>query len=246
METMLAFEAVSAGYGRTNVLNGLTFEVRRGEVLGVIGPNGSGKTTMFNALTGIIRLNAGKIVMEGQDISRLSVDARSRRGIRRTFQIPRPFSRMTVFENVLVACAFGAGVSERASVDPTNDVLRVCGLTDKRDAPAGSLTLIDRKRLEIARAIVSRPKLLLLDEAAAGLSSAEVHEVVEIVEWLRSAGFTVIWIEHIIETILTATDRLMCMAEGSCAVVGDPREVLASDEVERLYLGTSGKAGDRA
>lgn len=237
MEAMLEFDMVRAGYGRINVLNDLSFTVEQGQVLGVIGPNGSGKTTMLNALTGIIRPTAGSIRLDGQDIGRLSVDARCRRGIGRTFQIPRPFTRMTVYENVLVAAAFGSGQPERACHEPTLEVLRATGLYEKRDVPSGALMLLDRKRLEIARAIVARPRLLLLDEVAAGLTSAEVEDVIDIVARLKGAGFTIVWIEHIIETMLRATDRLMCMAGGRCAVVGDPVEVMNSQEVAELYLG---------
>lgn len=243
---MLAFEGVRAGYGKINVLDDLSFEVPRGQVFGVIGPNGSGKTTMLNAVCGLIRPTSGKVLLDGKDISRMSVDGRCRLGIGRTFQIPRPFVGMTVYENVLVSSAYGAGRSERASKEPTLDVLRVTGLLDKSDQLAGSLTLLDRKRLEIARAIVARPRLLLLDEVAAGLTSAEVQDVMQIVAWLKRAGFTIVWIEHIIETMLNSTDRLMCMAEGRCAVVGSPDEVMNSPEVERLYLGTSTGEGDAA
>lgn len=239
METMLSFEGVRAGYGRINVLDGLSFEVERGEVFGVIGPNGSGKTTMLNALTGLIRLTEGAICLDGKNISSMTVDARCRLGIGRTFQIPRPFGRMTVYENVLVSAVFGAGLSERASKEPVREVLRVCGLFKKKDIPSHALTLLDRKRLEIARAIVARPRLLLLDEVAAGLTSAEVNDVIEIVARLKEAGFTIVWIEHIIETMLKATDRLMCMTEGRCALVGDPHAVMGSQEVEDLYLGKS-------
>lgn len=237
MEAMLEFDKVRAGYGRINVLDDLSFAVEQGQVLGVIGPNGSGKTTMLNALTGIIRPTAGSIRLDGQDIGRLSVDARCRRGIGRTFQIPRPFTRMTVYENVLVAAAFGSDQPERACHEPTLEVLRVTGLYEKRDVPSGALMLLDRKRLEIARAIVARPRLLLLDEVAAGLTSAEVEDVIDIVARLKGAGFTIVWIEHIIETMLRATDLLMCMAGGRCAVVGDPAEVMNSQEVAELYLG---------
>lgn len=238
METILAFDAVHAGYGRIHVLDGLSFEVGRGTVLGVIGPNGSGKTTMLNAITGMIRLNSGAIRMEGRDISRLSPDARCRLGIGRTFQIPRPFARMTVFENVLVSAVFGAGQSEAAGREPALEVLRFTGLYDKRDVVSGRLTLLDLKRLEIARAIVARPKLLLLDEVAAGLTSAEVEDVMQIVARLKAAGFTILWIEHIIEAMVRATDRLMCIAEGRCAVEGEPMRVMESQIVRELYLGS--------
>lgn len=237
MEKMLVFDQVFAGYDRTSVLKGLSFEVERGEVFGVIGPNGGGKTTMLNALTGLIRPNAGSILLEGRDLSRLSVDARCRMGIGRTFQIPRPFVRMSVYENVLVSAVFGGGMSERMGREPALDVLRMTGLYDRRETISGELTLLDRKRLEIARAIVARPKLLLLDEVAAGLTAAEVEAVIALVQRLKEVGFTIIWIEHIIETMTRSADRLMCLSGGRCVAVGPPLEVMNSRIVEELYLG---------
>ena len=241
METILEFEDVYAGYGKIHVLNGLSFAVERGEVFGVIGPNGSGKTTMLNVLTGLIRPGAGRIRLEDREISRLSVDARCRLGIGRTFQIPRPFLRMSVFDNVLVAAAFGRGLPERACGEAVLDVLRVTGLSEKRDMLSGKLTLLDRKRLEIARAVVAKPRLLLLDEVAAGLTSAEIEDIITLVMRLKAAGFTIVWIEHILETMLRAPDRLMCLAEGRSAVIGLPQEVMRSRVVEELYLGVTGE-----
>ena len=246
METILAFDRVSAGYGRINVLDALSFEVTRGQVFGVIGPNGSGKTTMLNAVTGLIRPTSGAIRLDGRNINALSPDARCRLGIGRTFQSPRPFSRMSVYENVLVAAVFGAGLSERESKMPALEILRFTGLYDLRDAPSGSLGLLDRKRLEIARAIVAKPRLLLLDEVAAGLVSSEVEEIMAIVAKLKATGFTIVWIEHIIDTMARATDTLMCVAEGKCAVIGPPMEVIKSSEVERLYLGSGEEAANAA
>lgn len=244
MEEMLVFDQVFAGYGRTTVLNGLSFAVRQGEVFGVIGPNGSGKTTMLNVLTGLIRPSEGSIRLEDRDITPLSVDSRCRLGIGRTFQIPRPFVRMSVYENVLVSAVFGGGLSERAGREPSLDVLRVTGLYDRRETMAGELTLLDRKRLEIARAIVARPRLLLLDEVAAGLTAAEVEEVMALVARLKEAGFTIIWIEHIIETMVRSADRLMCISQGRCAAVGNPPDVMGSAVVKELYLGNQREADE--
>lgn len=246
MQNILQFDNVSAGYGRIHVLNGLSFEVRRGQVFGVIGPNGSGKTTMLNAITGLIRPTAGHILLDGKVIDSRSMDARCRMGIGRTFQIPRPFTRMSVFENVLVSAIFGARLSERQAREPAIEVLRFTGLYDRRDVPSGELTLLDRKRLEIARAIVARPRLLLLDEVAAGLTSGEVEDVMAIVAKLKKAGFTIVWIEHIIETMIRATDYLMCIAEGKCAVAGEPVAVMNSKEVELLYLGSEDEGDSHA
>lgn len=246
MTPMLKFENVCAGYGKINVLNSLSFEVAQGEVLGVIGPNGSGKTTMLNVLTGLIRISSGAMLLDGTDISRLSVDARCKLGIGRTFQIPRPFSRMTVYENVLTAAVFGSGFSESEGREPALDVLRLTNLYDRRDILAGDMTLLDLKRLEIARAIVARPRLLLLDEVAAGLTGEEINDLMKMIATLKTAGFTIVWIEHIMETMLRATDKLMCMAEGKCAVIGPPDKVISSKEVEYLYLGGGTEETDYA
>lgn len=239
LKPILSLENVNAGYGKTQVLHNLSFDVSCGSVFGVIGPNGSGKTTMLNAVSGLIRSSSGKILLEGKDISRLSPDARCRRGIGRTYQIPRPFSRMSVYENVLAAAVFGADLSESAAKEPTLDVLRATGLYDMRDLPSGALPLLDRKRLEIARAIVARPKLLLLDEVAAGLTDLETQDVIRLVLKLKNSGFTILWIEHDIDAMLQAADRLMCMSEGSSLIIGDPDDVIASREVAAIYLGTA-------
>ncbi len=236
-EEILAFRNVHAGYGKVEILNDLSFSVERGQVLGMIGPNGSGKTTMLNALSGMIRLSSGRIIFDGEDISSLPVNARCRRGIARTFQIPRPFERMSVYENVLSAAVFGAGMTEKSARGPAVEVLETTGLYALGSRKAGELTLLDRKRLEIARAIASRPKLLLLDEVAAGLTSAEVEDVISLVKELKAIGFTIIWIEHMIQALLQSVTELMCMAEGRKVAQGNPQEVIRSELVETLYLG---------
>lgn len=237
MSYMLAFEDVYGGYGRTPVLRGLTFQVAKGQVYGIIGPNGSGKTTLLNAIVGLIQIDEGVIRLDGREITHLTPDQRCRMGIGRTFQIPRPFSRMTVFENVLAAAVFGARMSEGEGRKAAAFALETTGLGELRGKPAGSLSLLDRKRLEIARAIGTAPRLLLLDEVAAGLTSAETEEVVSLVGRLRASGYTIIWIEHIVDAMMKAADQMMCLAEGRCAIQGIPLDVISSREVERLYLG---------
>ena len=204
---------------------------------GIIGPNGSGKTTVFNTLAGLIQPSSGRICFEGKDITAVPTHLRCRMGIGRTFQIPRPFERMSVYENVLSAAVFGSGCSEHAGREIALSVLEFTGLGEKREQRAGMLTLLDRKRLEIARAIGTGPKLLLLDEVAAGLTSREIDDVIVLVQRLKRRGYTIIWIEHIIETMIRATDCLLCIAEGRCVIQGKPMEVMQSKEVEKLYLG---------
>lgn len=237
METMLAFKNVKAGYGRVQILNGLSFEVYKGEVFGVIGPNGCGKTTMFNALIGQSNIYSGEILFDCRNITKKSANTRCRMGIGRTYQVPRPFEGMSVYENVLVAAVHGSGHSEKSGRKVSLDALRLTGLYDKRDTRAGELTLLDRKRLEIARALGTEPKLLLLDEVAAGLTEAEIEEVMTMVADLKAGGYTIIWIEHVIQTMVQATDRLMCMSDGAVLLVGQPLEVMNSKLVEDVYLG---------
>jgi len=237
MDTILQVDNLHVGYGKFKVLHSLSFEVEEGQVLGVIGPNGAGKTTLMNALSGLIIPYDGCIVFCGNNITKLSCDKRCRLGLGRTYQIPRPFERLTVFENVLVGAAYGTGKSESAMKSHSIEVLYTTALYEKHDVIAGQLTLLDRKRLEVARALATQPKLLLLDEVAAGLTDAEVHEVMDLVESLKRTGITIIWIEHVIKTMVESTDKILCLATGTKLIYGDPMDVMNSKEVEEVYLG---------
>ena len=237
MRTILKVDNIRVSYGRTEIIPGLSFNVTEGEILGVIGPNGAGKTTLMNALIGICIPTAGKIFLEDTDITNLPPDRRCHMGLGRTYQVPRPFENMTVYENVLVGVTYGSGKGERAAKPFCVDILKRTGLYEKRDIMTGKLALLDRKRIEIARALGTEPKILLLDEVAAGLTDAEVHEVMDLVADLKKAGFTIIWIEHIIKTMAESTDKLMCMAVGSLLKYGLPLDVMKSKEVEEVYLG---------
>ena len=238
MNVEVDFQSVSSGYDRIKILNNLSFEVFEGEVFGVIGPNGCGKTTMLNTMVGLVHRSRGKIIFDGHDISELPPFERCKRGIGRTFQVPRPFDKMTCLENVLVATTHGAGLTRKAGEELSLEILDRVGLIEKAKLPAGRLTLLDRKRLEIARALGTKPKLLLLDEVAAGLTEVEVQQVMELVAALKKEKLTIIWIEHILDTMMYATDRLMCMSEGRNVILGNPAEVIQSDIVQELYLGT--------
>ena len=238
MGILLKFENVDAGYGSVKILKDLSFEVEEGSILGVIGPNGCGKTTMFNALIGLITPTKGHITYDGHDITKVAPNKRCRIGLGRTYQVPRPFENMTVFENVLVAAVHGAGNSERAGAKVAYDALELTGLLDKAEMKSGLLTLLDRKRLEIARALGTDPKLILLDEVAAGLIDSEIKDIMNLVSDLKTERkLTVIWIEHVIETMVNSTDVLMCMSDGHELLIGDPLTVMNSKEVEEVYLG---------
>ncbi|MDR3295816.1 MAG: ABC transporter ATP-binding protein [Clostridiales Family XIII bacterium] len=237
MGTILRVENLHVAYGKFKVLHELSFEVEEGEVLGVIGPNGAGKTTLMNALTGLVIPYEGNILFDGHTITKLTSDRRCRLGLGRTYQVPRPFEGLTVFENVLVGASYGTGGNERTTAARAIEVLKSTDLYEKSDIVAGKLTLLDRKRMEIARALATEPRLLLLDEVAAGLTDAEVREVMRLVDYLKQTGITIIWIEHVIKTMAESTDKLLCLATGTRLIYGDPQYVMHSKEVEEVYLG---------
>ena len=232
-------EGVSKAYGALVVTDDLTFEVGGGEALGVgvIGPNGAGKTTLFNLITGDTTPDRGRIFFAGADITARRPHDRCAAGIARTYQIPLPFVGMTVFENVLVGAAFGRGRSERDSHDVSVQVLRRTGLAGKANTFAGSLTLLERKRLELARALATGPRLLLLDEIAGGLTEHEVAELVAAIREIRAEGVTIIWIEHIVHALMLAVDRLLVINLGRRLAEGAPRDVVTSAEVRKVYMG---------
>ena len=237
MGKILTVENLHVAYGKFKVLHALSFDVEQGQVLGIIGPNGAGKTTLMNAICGQLIPYEGTIVFDDRDITKLTPDKRCRLGIGRTYQIPKPFNTLNVFENVLAASSYGTGRSEKDAAADTIEILKKTGLVEKGDIEAHKLALLDRKRLEIARALASKPTLLLLDEVAAGLTDAEVHEVMQLVDYLKNTGITIIWIEHVIKTMAESTDKLLCLAVGTKLIYGDPAEVMASKDVEEVYLG---------
>lgn len=237
MTTVLETRDLRKSFGGVLVIDDLSISVERGEALGIVGPNGAGKTTWFNLITGAVHADGGKVIFQGKDITRLPRHERCRQGIGRTFQIPKPFSGMTVFENLLVGATHGRGQRERASYGHCVEILEMTGLGAKANVLAGSLTLLDRKRLELGRALASNPTVLLLDEIAGGLTEAEVQELIEEIRKLRATGITVIWIEHIVHALLALVDRITVIQFGRKLCEGNPREVMNSREVQACYMG---------
>jgi branched-chain amino acid transport system ATP-binding protein len=236
---ILEVEGLRKSFGGIVVVDDLSLAVGPDEALGLVGPNGAGKTTVFNLVAGDLGPDAGSVRFDGVDVTVMRPDRRCRAGIGRTAQVPRPYAGMTVFENVLVGAVFGARSrrSERAGLGPTLAALERAGLADRANAPAGSLGLLDRKRLELARALATEPRLLLLDEIAGGLTEAEVVELVDTIRAIRGRGVAVVWIEHIVHALVAVVDRIVAMSFGRKIAEGDPRDVMASREVQEVYLG---------
>ncbi len=242
MTPILALEQISKRFGAVVVADSVNMALSDGEALGIIGPNGAGKTTLFGIATGTIAPDAGRVLFSGTDITRLSPERRCRMGIARSFQIPQPFSGMTVFENVAVAAAFGAGESEHDVYDRCGGLLDQCGLADLANRRAGALTLLDRKRLELARALATRPRVLLLDEVAGGLTEHECGALIALIKDVRATGVSIIWIEHVIHALLATVDRVVVLHGGRFIADGDPHEVIRSPEVAEIYMGIAADA----
>lgn len=233
---LLELQNASKRFGDLRVVDDLSLSVSEGEVLGIIGPNGAGKTTALALIAGELPLSSGRVRFDGRDITRLASYSRSPLGIGRTFQIPRPFPHLSVFENVLVGAAHGSGTA-REPAEAAVSALERTDLLDRANTRAGALTLLDLKRLELARAIAGEPRLVLLDESAGGLTEAEVGELLPLVAELKAAGIAVIWIEHVIHALMAIADRVVCVDRGRRLVEGTPDEVLGSSQVQDVYLG---------
>ena len=234
---LLELDQVSKSFGQLRVITDLSFRVEAGEALGVVGPNGAGKTTMMNLIGGTIPSDSGRIVFEGADVTHLSAHARCRAGIGRTFQIPQPFEGLTVFENALVGIRFGTAERSGDPFGTVMDLLDRTGLAHRANVLAASLTLLERKRLELARALATGPRVLLLDEIGGGLTEAEVGELIQTIRDLRAEGITIVWIEHIVHALLSVVDRLIAIDFGRMLKEGKPEMVMASPEVQAVYLG---------
>lgn len=234
---ILELQGVSKSYGALKVTDGVSFSVSEGQALGIIGPNGAGKSTLFNLITGNVRPDAGQVFLRGSNVTALNASQRVRAGIGRSFQIPLPFGSMTVFENLLVAAVYGRGISEHAAADHCAEVLTQTGLKDVANMPSGGLSLLQRKRLEMARALATRPDVLLLDEIAGGLTEAECVSLVATIGGLKARGTTIIWIEHVLHALTAVVDRLLVLDFGKVIAMGDPDEIMVSKEVREIYLG---------
>ena len=239
MSPLLRVDRLVKRFGSLVVVDELSFAVLPGEALGVVGPNGAGKTTTLNLIAGDLRPSEGSVWFDGVDITQVPADARSRAGIARTAQVPRPFGGLTVFENVLVGASYGGRHRRHAAVEAAVEALDRAGLIAKVNMPARNLTLLQRKRLELARALATRPRLLLLDEIAGGLTEAEVRELVATIDAVHADGLAIIWIEHIVHALLEVVDRMMAMDYGRLLIDGDPHQVMRSEEVQTVYMGVS-------
>ncbi len=235
MMPILVLDSLSKRYGALVVSDNISFEVAAGELVGILGPNGAGKTTLFNLIAGTVKPNSGTISFNGRDITADGAAIRCRSGISRSFQVPQPFVGMTVFENVLVGATFGReapGAAEHAM-----HALEQSGLAKKANMLAGSLPLLDRKRLELARALATEPRLLLLDEIAGGLTDSECHELLHVLREVHASGVTIVWIEHVVHALVSLAQRLIVVNFGKKIADGMPGEVMSSREVRSVYLG---------
>jgi branched-chain amino acid transport system ATP-binding protein len=237
MPAILTLEKIKKRFGAVVVADGIDLTLARGEALGIIGPNGAGKTTLFGIITGTVEPDGGRVMFEGHDITRMTPERRCRMGLARSFQIPQPFGGMTVFENLVVAAAFGGGRSEREVYAGCAGLLDRCGLASKANRRAGTLTLLDRKRLELARALATGPRVLLLDEVAGGLVEHETAALVELIKDVRETGVTIVWIEHVVHALIAAVDRLVVLNGGALIAQGDPAEVIRRPQVVEIYMG---------
>lgn len=240
VEAVLELKDVSVSFGGLRALDGVSFTVQEGEVLGLIGPNGSGKSTTFNAVTGTLNTSGGTIVFAGEDITGLPPHRIAHKGIARTFQVVRPFSHLTALENVLAGRLFGGEGARRTStaVDEAMEILETVGLADKADSKAEAFTILERKWLEVGKALAGRPKLILLDEFMAGISPKQIPEAVDLVKVINRSGVTVIVVEHIIKAITGACDRAIVLEAGQKLAEGSVDEIVQNPDVIEAYLGS--------
>jgi len=237
MDSVLRISGVSKRFGGFAALSDVSIEIAPGERFGLIGPNGSGKTTLINCVSGLLHNDTGSIVFDGEEVSALPAYQRTRRGIARSFQIPRPFATMSVLENLIVPLQYVAHLGEAEARKEALGVLQRSGLADKADTPSNRLSQVELRKLELARAMAARPRLLISDEAMAGLSGSEVDEVLKIMFDLNAAGITIIMIEHIMHAVMRFSQRVVCLDAGRIICEGTPASIVQNGDVQRAYLG---------
>lgn len=236
-EALLTGAGLSKQFGALVVLDGVDFSVSVGEAIGIVGPNGAGKTTLLNVLSGAYRPSSGTVHIRGMDVTGSGAAERCRLGVARSHQVPRPFGGITLFENVFIAASNGAGERRDRAYERCIDALALCGMLDKANRRAETLGLLDRKRLELARALATNPAVLLLDEIGGGLTDGEANELVHTIGELRARGIAIVWIEHIVHVLVQIVERLICMDGGRVIADGTPDAVLADESVIAAYLG---------
>jgi branched-chain amino acid transport system ATP-binding protein len=234
---LLEVAGLRKSFGSVVVADNLDLAIAPGEAVGIIGPNGAGKTSLFNLIAGSLSPNGGTIRFDGRDLAGASPQARCRAGIGRTHQIPQPFEKLTVFENLLVGAVYGRRKTEREVTQSCGEILERLGLLKRANTLAGSLTLLERKRLEMARALATEPRLLLLDEIAGGLTEAECAELVTTIRETRRTGVAILWIEHVVHALFAVIDRLVVLNFGRKISEGEPKQVVQLPEVHQIYIG---------
>jgi branched-chain amino acid transport system ATP-binding protein len=234
---LLALDNLNKAYGSLVVTDGVSLTVAEGEALGIIGPNGAGKTTLFSLITGAVKADSGRVALDGRDITAMPAQQRCLAGICRSHQVPHPFEKLTVAENLLVAACFGQNKREADVVGQVGAILEQTGLAAKANRVSGALPLLDRKRLEMARALATNPRLLLLDEIAGGLTEGECAELVGTIKGIHRSGVTIVWIEHIVHALVAVVSRLVVLNFGRLIAEGQPQAVLNSPDVREIYLG---------
>jgi branched-chain amino acid transport system ATP-binding protein len=246
MSSLLRVDGLSKRFGAVVTADGISFEVPSGGALAVLGPNGAGKSTLLSVISGALKADAGTITYDGHDITHVPAQKRSAMGIARTFQVPRPFSGMSVFENVLVAASFGGGRRGHHAYERAAAAIETAGMGRHVNEKAGALRLLDRKRLELARALATNPKLILLDEIAGGLSEQELPQLLQVLKELKASGVTIVWIEHVVHALSDIADAALCLAGGQIIASGQVSDVMAHPKVLEVYLGAVAGAGDVA
>ena len=234
---LLEVAGLRKSFGSIVVAEDLDLAIAAGEAVGIIGPNGAGKTTLFNLIAGSLSPNAGRIRFDGRDLVGLSPQGRCRAGLGRTRQIPQPFEKLTVFENLLVGAVHSRDKSEREAAQFCGEILGSLGLLKRANTLAGSLTLLERKRLEMARALATEPRLLLLDEIAGGLTEGECLELVGTIRDIHKSGVAILWIEHVVHALVAVVDRLVVLNFGRKVAEGVPKDVMRLNEVRQIYIG---------